>query len=381
MPCLPDLLARRRFAHAGGIDKQALDIEGSGFDEHERGPVSMLVDQSMIDVGTADAVRLAREAESIGFDGVWATESVTDSTLMAMGAALNTDRVHIGTAVTIAFARNPMSLAYSAWDLASASNGRFTLGLGSQVRAHVERRYSMPWSNPVSRMRDYVGALRAIWSSWQSGAKLDFRSEHYNHSLMTPVFTPHHHEHPLRVMLSAVGPKMTGLAAEVCDGVILHGFTTPRYLDTVTLPALAAGLERAGRAREDFVVYCPLFLITGDTDEEMEAMREQTRDQIAFYASTPNYRDVLVSMGCEDLQTELQALSRAGRWKEMTALLPDEVLDGVAITGKPEELPDLIRARFAGRLDRISSRFGWPLTDEERIRDIVDRLHDDTPRA
>ena len=335
----------------------------------------MLVDQSMIDIGTRDATGRARDAEALGFDGVWATESVTDSTLMAMGAALSTQRVHIGTAVSVAFARNPMSLAYAAWDLAAVSEGRFTLGLGSQVRAHIERRYSMPWSSPAPRMRDFVGALRSIWTAWQTGEKLDFRSEHYNHTLMTPVFTPHHHEHPLRVMLSAVGPKMTRLAAEVCDGVILHGFTTQQYLDTVTLPTITAGLAEAGRSRDDFVVYCPLFLITGDTDEEMEAMREQTRSQIAFYASTPNYRDVLESIGYADLQAELQALTRAGRWNEMTGLVPDEVLEQVAVTGKPEELPELILSRFGGRLDRISSRFGWPVADEDRFRGIVDRLH------
>lgn len=335
----------------------------------------MLVDQSMIDVGTKDATQRAREAEALGFDGVWATESVTDSTLMAMGAALSTNRVDIGTAVSIAFARNPMSMAYAAWDLAAVSEGRFTLGLGSQVRAHVERRYSMPWSSPVPRMRDFVGALRAIWSAWQLDEKLEFHSEHYNHSLMTPVFTPHRHDHPLRVMLSAVGPRMTRLAAEVCDGVILHGFTTQQYLDSVTLPTIAEGLAEAGRSRDDFVVYCPLFLITGDSDEAMETMRERTRDQIAFYASTPNYRDVLDSIGHADLQGELQELTRAGRWDEMTGLVPDEVLEQIAITGKPEELPDLIRARFGGRLDRISSRFGWPVADGERFRDIVDRLH------
>lgn len=335
----------------------------------------MLVDQSMIDIGTRDASVRAREAEALGFDGVWATESVTDSTLMAMGAALSTDRVHIGTAVSIAFARNPMSLAYAAWDLAAVSGGRFTLGLGPQVRAHVERRYSMPWSSPAPRMRDFVGALRSIWSAWQTGENLDYRSEHYNHTLMTPVFTPHHHDHPLRVMLAAVGPKMTRLAAEVCDGVVLHGFTTQQYLDRVTLPTIAAGLAEAGRSRSDFVVYCPLFLITGDTDEEMEVMREETRSQIAFYASTPNYRDVLESIGYEDLQGELQALTRNGRWDEMTRLVPDEVIEQVAVTGKPHELPERIAARFGGRLDRISSRFGWPVGDPDGFRSIIDRLH------
>ncbi len=335
----------------------------------------MLVDQSMIDIGTREATVRAQEAETLGFDGVWATESVTDSTLMAMGAALSTERVHIGTAVSIAFARNPMSMAYAAWDLAAVSGGRFTLGLGSQVRAHVERRYSMPWSSPAPRMRDFVGALRAIWSAWQTGETLDFQSEHYNHSLMTPVFTPHHHDHALRVMLSAIGPRMTRLAAEAFDGVILHGFTTQQYLDSVTLPVIEEGLAKAGRPRNEFVIYCPLFLITGDDEEQLTGMRERTRDQIAFYASTPNYRDVLESIGYGELQSELQKLSRAGRWKEMAQVVPDEVVDQVAVTGKPDELPDVIHERFGGRLDRISSRFGWPVADEERLRDIVDKLH------
>lgn len=337
----------------------------------------MLVDQSLIDVDTKVASGQAATAEAEGFDGVWATESLTDSTLMAMGAALSTERVHIGTAVTIAFARNPMTLAYAAWDLNTASDGRFTLGLGSQVKAHVERRYSMPWTSPAPRMREFIGALRAIWASWQTGAELAYASEHYNHSLMTPVFTPQHHDHPLRIMLSAVGPRMTQVAAETADGVILHGFTTPQYLDAVTLPTVEAGLKAVGRSREDFVLYCPLFLITGGNEEEMAAARERTRGQIAFYASTPNYRDVLESVGFEELQGELQALTREGKWDQLSSRLPDELLDHIAITGTPEELPRLIHERFGGRLDRISSRFGWPTSDPERLEQMIKELHDD----
>ncbi|MBS4754560.1 TIGR03617 family F420-dependent LLM class oxidoreductase [Nocardioides sp. zg-ZUI104] len=331
----------------------------------------------MIDVQTKVAAGMAADAEAAGFDGVWATESVTDSTLMAMGAALSTERVHIGTAVTIAFARNPMTLSYAAWDLQAASGGRFTVGLGSQVKAHVERRYSMPWTSPAPRMRDFIGAMRAIWSSWQTGDKLAYEGEHYQHTMMTPVFTPHHHEHPLRIMLSAVGPRMTRLGAEVADGIILHGFTTPEYLDAVTLPTVAEGLAASGRERSDLTLYCPLFLITGNTEEEMVKMREDTRAQIAFYASTPNYRDVLESVGFEDLQVELQDLTREGKWDQLAERVPDELLDRIAVTGEPDVLAGRIHERFGDRLDRISSRFGWPTADLDQLSSLVEELHGD----
>lgn len=338
----------------------------------------MLVDQSLIDVDTRTAAGMAAQAEDAGFDGVWATESVTDSTLMAMGAALGTQRVHIGTAVTIAFARNPMSLAYAAWDLNAASDGRFTLGIGSQVKAHIERRYNMPWTSPAPRMRDFIGAMRAIWHSWQSGEELAYDGPHYQHSLMTPVFTPHHHNHPLRIMVSAVGPKMTQTAAEVADGIVLHGFTTPEYLDAVTLPAVDAGLESSGRTRDDFTLYCPLFLITGNTEEEMATMRENTRAQIAFYASTPNYRDVLESVGYEDLQTELHTLTREGKWNQLASRVPDDLIDRIAVTGEPHTLARNIHRHYENRLDRISSRFGWPTADQDELAGLINGLHQST---
>lgn len=325
----------------------------------------MRFDHALIDIGTATAAHRATIAEQQGYAGVWATESVTDSLLMAMGAALSTDRVDIGTAITVAFARNPMTVAYAAWDIAAASNGRFSIGLGSQVRAHIERRFSMPWSDPVERMRDFAAALRAIWTSWRTGGRLDHDGPYYRHTLMSPTFTPLHHDHDIPILLSAVAPRMTQLAGEIADGIILHGFTNQAYFRSVTMPAITAGLEAASRRREELTLYMPVFIATGTDDEQIERMRTEVRQQIAFYASTPNYRPVLDAIGYGDLQPELQALTRAGRWDELAALLPDEVLDASCVTGPPETIAALTSERFDGELDRFSSRFELPLSADE----------------
>ncbi|MDP3968727.1 MAG: TIGR03617 family F420-dependent LLM class oxidoreductase [Nocardioides sp.] len=331
----------------------------------------MKIDMGMIGASAAACGPVAAEAERFGFDGVWASESVTDAFLQSQAALLATERVTVGTAIAVAFARNPMSTAYLAWDLAAMSRGRFVLGLGSQIQPHIERRFSMPWSAPVARMRDYLQALDAIFSAWRDGSRLDYQGVHYQHTLMTPVFTPHHHEHRIPTMIAAVGAKMTELGGELCDGLLLHGMTTTAYLDQVTLPALDKGLATSGRSRADVELYCPLFMVMGDTEEELAASARKTREQIAFYASTPAYRAVLDSVGYGELQGELQGMSREGRWAEMGDLVDDTLLNHIALVGAPEDMPRLCRERFAGRLDRVSSYFAWPGDDPDRVRSIL----------
>jgi probable F420-dependent oxidoreductase len=299
---------------------------------------------------------LAAELEAIGYDGIWAGEAKHEPFLQLLQAADATQRVTIGTAVAIAFARSPMTLANAAFDLALYSRGRFVLGLGSQVKAHIERRFSMPWSHPAPRMRELVLALRAIWSAWQTGEKLDFRGEFYSHTLMTPFFSPAAHAYGAPpVYLAGVGEKMTEVAGEVCDGFFFHPFTTDRYLREVTLPALARGRSRAGHADlAGFTVTGPAFTCAGRDEKELASAIKGTKEQIAFYASTAAYRGVLDLHGWGDLQPSLTRLSRDGRWSEMGDAIDDEVLRAFAIVGSPDEVGRGLRQRWGDIAARIT---------------------------
>ena len=335
----------------------------------------MKIDFSLIGHTSRRAMDDAKSAESWGFDGAWATESITDSFLQSMAITLATDQIEIGTAIAVAFSRNPMTTAYCAWDLASASNGRFTLGLGSQVEAHITRRFSMPWGNPVLRMGDYLNATKAIFESWRTGSKLNYQGTYYKHNLMTPVFTPPHHDHEIKIVIAAVGEQMTTLAGQMCDGVILHGMTHPTFIDSVTMPALLNGLKTSKNSRETFTISCPLFFVMGDSESEIILQREEARRQLSFYASTPAYKGVLDALGYGDIQPILQNLSRQGDWNQMAKVFEDDLLDSLIIQGKPEEIPFLVGKRFGNRLDRVSSYFGWPLNDADRLKDIVKAFH------
>ncbi len=294
-------------------------------------------------------------AERAELDGVWAAETVNDPFLSLALAAEHSEHVSIGTAVAIAFARNPMSVAYTANQLQEFSHGRVILGLGSQVRAHIERRFSMTWSHPAARMREFVLALRAVWASWNEGSKLDFDGEFYTHTLMTPVFAPRPHGFgPPRVFLAAVGERMTEVAGEVADGVITHGISSPRYLREVTLPALQRGLDTAGRTRADVEVTCPGFIAVADTDEKLAKARKAMRRTVSYYASTPAYRPVLELHGWGALQTELYACSKRGEWGPMAELVDDDVLDTLTIVATPETLAAEVGARYGGLADRIT---------------------------
>ena len=319
----------------------------------------------------------ARDAEEAGYSGVWTAETNHDPFLPLLLAAEHTSELEIGTSIAVAFARSPMTLANTAWDLQAYSKGRFVLGLGSQIKPHIEKRFSMEWSKPAARMREFVLAMRAIWDNWETGEKLDFRGEFYRHTLMTPFFTPDPAEldgfGPPKVFLAGVGPLMTEVAGEVCDGFICHGFTTEKYLREVTIPALERGREKAGKTMDGFEIVGPSFVVTGANDEEMAKAATGTRQQIAFYGSTPAYRPVLEAHGWGGLQDELNTLSKQGEWEKMGTLVNDEILNTFAVVGSPEEIAPELSKRYGDVIQRIS--FYAPYSsDPERWSKVMSDL-------
>lgn len=300
----------------------------------------------------------ARRHQAAGYDGLWASESAHDPFLPLLLAAEHTERIELGTAIAVAFARSPMQLAYTAHDLRAYSGGRFILGLGSQVRPHVERRFAMPWSHPAPRMREFIMAMRAIWAAWNDGAKLSFRGDFYQHTLMTPFFSPPPAAGgPPPVYLAAVGQAMTEVAGEVADGLIVHAFSTPRYLREVTLPALERGLAKSGRGRADTAVSALVLIATGRDEATLDRAVAASRERIAFYGSTPAYRGVFDAHGWGALGDELNELSRSRRedkWQAMAGLITDEVLREFAVVAEPDGVaPELVR-RYGGLIDRVS---------------------------
>jgi len=254
----------------------------------------------------------------------------------------------------VAFARNPMTVANIGWDLQAYSDGRFILGLGSQVQPHIEKRFSMPWGQPVRRMREFVLALREIWACWRDGTKLRFEGDFYTHKLMTPMFTPEPQPHPFpKVFVAAVGEAMTEMCGEVADGVLAHAFTTKRYFEEVTTPALLRGMQRSGRQRSEFQLSAPIFVVTGNDESELAASAVGTRKQIAFYGSTPAYRGVLELHGWGDLHTELHRLSLEGQWDAMGSLIDDEILEAFAVVAPVDTVASKIRGRCDGVIDRV----------------------------
>jgi len=294
----------------------------------------------------------ARELEQLGAD-IGSTLEIGHDPLMQLAmAATSTQRIKLMTGITVAFARSPMTLALAAHDVNALSKGRLMLGIGSQIKPHIEKRYSMPWSKPASRMREYVLAMKAIWACWYEGVPLDFRGEFYQHSLMTPMFTPPDGDYGAPpVLVAAVGPLMTENAAEVADGILLHSFTTQEYIREVTLPAVQAGLEKSGRSRSELEIVGAPFFVTGSTEEEFQQVKNAACNQIAFYGSTPAYRGVLDSIGYGELQPELTALSKAGRWAEMGQLIDDSLLDRLALVGEPAEITRKLSQRFGDVFD------------------------------
>lgn len=294
----------------------------------------------------------ARELEAQGADIATTMELGHDPLLQLAIAATATERMQLMTGIAVAFARSPMTLALAAHDVNALSGGRLMLGIGSQIKPHIEKRYSMTWSHPAARMREYVLALKAIWASWYQDEPLDFRGEFYQHTLMTPMFTPPDREHGAPpVLVAAVGPLMTRNAAEVADGIILHAFTTEEYIRTVTLPAIEEGLALSGRQRSDLKIMAGPFFVTGDTEEQFNAVKTAAKNQLAFYGSTPAYRPVLESIGCGELQDELNRLSKQGRWVAMGDLIDDALLDKLAIVGEPQHIAATVQQRYGDVFD------------------------------
>ncbi len=295
------------------------------------------------------------ELEALGYDGAYTYETRHDPFLPLILAADRTSTLRLGTAVAIAFARTPMLLANLAYDLQDVSGGRFVLGLGTQIRPHIERRFSMPWSRPTARLREMVLAIRAIWDAWDGTAPLDFQGEFYTHTLMPPAFDPG----PARfgrpaIHLGGVGPRMTAMAAEVGDGLLVHPFSTAASLRELTLPAIVEGLGRAGKGRDELEVVVVNLIATGDDGAELDRAIDVVRGQIAFYASTPAYAAILECSGWESLHPRLNRLSKEGRWDDMPALIPDEVLESIAIVGRRDDIAGLIRSKVAGVADTVS---------------------------
>ena len=297
----------------------------------------------------------AAEAEAQGYDGVWAAETSHDPFLQLVAAAQSTERISIGTNIAVAFSRNPMTMAVQANDLQWLSRGRMVLGLGSQIKPHIEKRFSMPWSSPAARMREFVLAMRHIWSCWNEGTKLEFRGDFYTHTLMNPFFNPGPNPYgPPKVFLAGVGELMTEAAGEVCDGFLAHGFTTERYLKEVTMPALQRGMAKSGRTTEGFQIALPAFVVTGRDEAELAVAKAGTKAQIAFYGSTPAYRNVLELHGWGSLQDELNTMSKQGKWVEMGEALDDEVLDAFAVVAEPDKVASALMGRFGTAVDRLS---------------------------
>jgi probable F420-dependent oxidoreductase len=328
-----------------------------------------------------DVPRVAQEMERLGYDGLLTAEAKHDPFLPLVLAAEHTEHVELATSIVVALGRTPITVAVMAQDLQGASKGRFTLGLGSQVRAHIERRYSMPWSHPAARMREFVLALRAIWRCFDGESVLDFRGEFYQHTLMPPFFNPGPSGYPPPpIRMAAVGERMAETAGGVADGVVLHGLTTERYVREVTVPAVERGLAASGRTRASLEICLPGLIVTGNDEAEMERMREAVRKQIAFYGSTPAYRPVLRVHGWESLQDELTAMSKQGRWSEMPSLVDDRMLETFAVVADAEHIAGRISDRYGDVVDRFS--FHAPYAgNPERWSAVLAQLRDSTSAA
>ena len=330
--------------------------------------------------GLEEAPSHARRLEQLGVDGAFTFEGPHDVFTPLILAAGATSTLELATNVAIAFPRNPVQLAHQAYDLQLLSRGRFVLGLGSQIRTQVEKRYGAAFDRPVARMRDMVGALRAIFAAWETGEQLDFRGAFWSHTLMPPLFNPGPNPYgPPPIALGGLGPQMLRLAAEVADGVLVMPFNTATHFLTRSLPAIDEGLVRGGRDRSSLTVTGEVIVCCGRSDDEMQAARLAGRWLLSFYASTPAYRPVLASEGWEDLQPELNSLSKSGRWDEMPGLIDDRMLRALAAVGSPKEVALDIAERFAGRVDRVAFYTPYVIS-EETLGEVVAALASEAPR-
>ncbi len=315
--------------------------------------------------GLAQAADEAKRLAAIGYDGVYTLEGPSDPFLPLAIASEHAPDLTIATGIAVAFPRNPSHIAYQAFDLQRFSGGKFMLGIGSQVRAHIEKRFGVDFDPPASRMREYIQAVKAFFDCFQHGEKLDFKGKYFSHTLMTPMFNPG----PLEcgvppILLGAMGPGMTRVAGEVADGLIVHPFNTLPFVEQQQLPALAEGMAKAGRSGDDFITQIGAICVTGETEEEYAAARATVCGLLAFYGSTPAYLPPMQAVGYEGLHPELNALSKQGRWDEMTALIDDDFLHAFAVCGEPAEIAPGLLAKYGDKADRLSIYAPYALADE-----------------
>lgn len=324
-----------------------------------------------------NAAEAARDAAEKGYNGFFTAETQHDPFFPITHAAAVQPDLDFGTAIAVAFPRSPTSMAMTAWDLARQTDGRFMLGLGTQVRAHVVRRFSSMWSGkPAPQLRDYIAAMRAVWDAWQNGTPLKYEGEYYSLSLMTPFFNPGPIKHPnVPVYIAGVGPYLSALAGEVCDGFHVHPFHTVAYLDDIVLPNMSKAAREAGRSLDDVERVTTLFIMTGSNDEEIAASMEPVRQQVSFYASTPSYRSVLEASGWE-FGAELHAMSKRGEWDKMPGAVPDEALEQVGVIAPIDELADAIKDRYGDRVQRVGfySLGSVLMEDGDALKQVIAQL-------
>lgn len=323
----------------------------------------MTFDQIQFDITTFPKdlktfATLAEKVETLGFDGLWTAEADHNPFLPLTLAAASTHKMHLGTQIAVAFARSPMTVANVGWDLQAQSDGRFILGLGTQVRAHIQKRFSMTWDSPIPRLREYIESLRAIWECWQNDTPLRYTGEHYTFKLMTPFFNPGPIASPdIPIYIAGVNERICKLAGTHCQGLHAHAFHTPRYLKEVVLANIETGLAESGRTRDAFALVVPIFTVVKRDETQLEKDIQETKSRIAFYASTPTYRAVMDLHGWSDTAEKLSQMARSGEWDAMWREITDAMLDEIAIIAEPDALAGKIQERYTGLADRIC--FGW----------------------
>ena len=319
----------------------------------------------------------ARAAEDLGFAGLWTSETKHDAFLPLVIAANGTRRMQLGTSVAIAFSRSPMETAQTAWDLQDLSGGRFILGLGTQVKAHITRRFSMPWGQPAARLREYILALHAIWESFQTEGPLNFEGEFYRHTLMSPFFNPGPIEQPeIPVFIAGVNTRLARLAGELCDGFHVHPFHSPEYVRRTVKPAISEGASQAGRAPDRVELATSVFVVAAEKEQEASKQRESVRSQLSFYASTPTYSTVLETHGWQEVGERLKVLAREKRWPEMPELINDEMLHAFALEAAPDEVGSALEERYEGLIDRVALYLPFVPGERDQFwRTVVESVH------
>lgn len=319
------------------------------------------------------AAEEAKRLAGIGYDGVYSLEGSWDPFFPLALASEHAPELDIATGIAVAFPRNPSHIAYQAWDLQTFSKGKFSLGIGSQIKAHIEKRFGVEFSPPAARMREYILAVKAFFDCWQNGSKLNFEGKYYRHTLMTPMFNPGPNEYGVPpIMLGALGPKMTEVAGEVADGLIVHPFNSMPFLEEKALPAVKLGLEKSGRSMDDFCLQVNAIIITGETEEQYQAAEKSVKDLLGFYASTPAYAPPMAAVGLGDLQPKMNALSKQGKWDELANHVDDHFVDAFCTRGKPEEIAGKLKQKYGAYADRLAIYAPYAAPDSMWKRIISD---------